>query len=383
MMRLKKLSSLSFVIGLALAIAIGYTTSPSASDAAKPASDTSWKFHDIVDVNFVMQQIKVPMPEDVMIIDARPKRAKYDKGHIPMAVSIPDSKFDKMTERLPKDKDALLIFYCGGFKCKLSHKSAAKAEKLGYTNVKVFAEGFPGYMKVAGNYAGVSADWVKKQVDKKADMVLIDSRPKRKKYDKGHIPTAISIPDMQFGKLTGQLPRDKNKLLVFYCGGFKCKLSHKSAQKAIALGYTKVKVFAAGYPAWEAAYGETTASSAKVSKAKLKAGKEEGSIDTETFKELVRNNPESIYLIDVRDPDEFANGSFKTAVNIPVDILEDKIKTLPTDKPIVFVCGTGARSGESFYMVQDIRPEMKNVYYLEGELTFSKDGSFKITEPAS
>lgn len=383
MMRLKKLSSLSFVIGLALAIAIGYTTSPSASDAAKPASDTSWKFHDIVDVNFVMQQIKVPMPEDVMIIDARPKRAKYDKGHIPMAVSIPDSNFDKMTERLPKDKDALLIFYCGGLKCKLSHKSAAKAEKLGYTNVKVFAEGFPGYMKVVGNYAGVSADWVKKQVDKKADMVLIDSRPKRKKYDKGHIPTAISIPDMQFGKLTGQLPRDKNKLLVFYCGGFKCKLSHKSAQKAIALGYTKVKVFAAGYPAWEAAYGETTASSAKVSNAKLKAGKEEGSIDTETFKELVRNNPESIYLIDVRDPDEFANGSFKTAVNIPVDILEDKIKTLPTDKPIVFVCGTGARSGESFYMVQDIRPEMKNVYYLEGELTFSKDGSFKITEPAS
>ncbi|MDH3827475.1 MAG: hypothetical protein OET21_08675, partial [Desulfobacterales bacterium] len=70
MMRLKKLSGLSFVIGLALAIAIGYTTTPLASDAAKSTSDTSWKFHDIVDVNFVMQQIKVPMPEDVMIIDA-------------------------------------------------------------------------------------------------------------------------------------------------------------------------------------------------------------------------------------------------------------------------------------------------------------------------
>jgi hypothetical protein len=34
-------------------------------------------------------------------------------------------------------------------------------------------------------------------------------------------------------------------------------------------------------------------------------------------------------------------------------------------------------------MVQDLRPEMKSVYYLEGELTFNKDGSFKITEPAS
>jgi hypothetical protein len=26
---------------------------------------------------------------------------------------------------------------------------------------------------------------------------------------------------------------------------------------------------------------------------------------------------------------------------------------------------------------------MKNVYYLEGELTFKKDGSFEIKEPAS
>ena len=114
MMRLKKLSALSFVIGFALAVTIGYTTTTLASDASKAASDTSWKFHDIVDVNFVMQQIKVPMPQDVMIIDARPKRAKYDKGHIPMAVSIPDSKFDKMADQLPKDKNALLIFFCEG-----------------------------------------------------------------------------------------------------------------------------------------------------------------------------------------------------------------------------------------------------------------------------
>ena len=382
-MRLKKRSALSLMIGLALVITLGYATTTLAAEAAKTAADTSWKFHDIVDVDFVMQQIKVPMPPDAMIIDARPKRAKYDKGHIPMAVSIPDSKFDKMTAQLPEDKNALLIFYCGGLKCKLSHKSAAKAEQLGYTNVKVFAKGFPGYMKVAGNYAGVSADWVQKQIDKKTDMALIDSRPKRKKYDKGHIPTAISIPDMQFDKMAAELPQDKDRLLVFYCGGYKCKLSHKSAKKAIALGYTNVKVFAAGYPAWKTAYGSSAAAAAKPAATQLKNGKEEGSIDTAMFTDIVKNKPESIYLIDVRDADEFADGSFKTAVNMPVDTLEEKIKTLPTDKPIVFVCGTGARSGESYYMVQDLRPELKSVYYLEGELTFNKDGSYKITEPVS
>ena len=239
-------------------------------------------------------------------------------------------------------------------------------------------------MKVPGNYPSVSVVWVKKELDKNAGMVLVDSRPKRKKYDKGHIPGAISIPDSRFAKMTDELPQDKSNTLVFYCGGFKCRLSHKSAKKAIELGYTKVKVYAAGYPAWKAAYGAGETGSAKMAATKVKAGTEEGSIDTATFVKTVNENPDSMMLIDVRDADEFADGHFKTAVNIPVDQLEDKIKTLPADKPIVFVCGTGARSGESYYMVQDVRPELKNVYYLEGYLTFKKDGSFEVTkEPTS
>ncbi|CAB1085557.1 Rhodanese-related sulfurtransferase [Olavius algarvensis Delta 1 endosymbiont] len=164
-------------------------------------------------------------------------------------------------------------------------------------------------------------------------------------------------------------------------------MSHKSARKAVKLGYTNVKVFAAGYPAWKAVYGKGAAVALAAKKpaapSALKAGKEEGSIDTDTFVEIVKNNPESILLIDVRDADEFKTGSFKTAINIPVDNLEEKIKTLPADKPIVFVCGTGARSGESFYMVQDVRPALKNVYYLEGTLTFKEDGSFEIKDPVA
>ncbi len=82
--------------------------------------------------------------------------------------------------------------------------------------------------------------------------------------------------------------------------------------------------------------------------------------------------------MDVRDPDEYANGHFKTAINIPVDQLEKKVDTLPSDKPIVFVCSTGARSGESFYMLMDLRPELKKVYYLEAECSYKKDGTYKI-----
>jgi len=65
-------------------------------------------------------------------------------------------------------------------------------------------------------------------------------------------------------------------------------------------------------------------------------------------------------------------------VNIPTDDLEKMVASLPADKPIVFVCATGARSGEAYYMLQDLRPSLKKAYYLEGEITFRKDGSYKI-----
>lgn len=146
-----------------------------------------------------------------------------------------------------------------------------------------------------------------------------------------------------------------------------------SARKAVKLGYTDVKVFAAGYPAWKKYAGEGATAAAPIKK-----GQEEGSIDIAEFKNIIDNNPGSIYLVDVRDADEYAQGHFKSAVNIPTDELEKKVSQLPSDKPVVFVCSTGARSGEAFYMIQDMRPELKEVYYLEAEATYNKDGSYNI-----
>ncbi len=78
------------------------------------AAGVDWRYHDIADVNFVQQYAKLPQPENVLIVDSRPKRPKYDKGYIPTAISIPDTKFDQLADKLPENKDTLLIFYCGG-----------------------------------------------------------------------------------------------------------------------------------------------------------------------------------------------------------------------------------------------------------------------------
>lgn len=342
----------------------------SSQDGEQDGDTAQWQYHDIVDAAFVKVHTAMPMPDGVMLIDARPYKPKYVNGHIPGAVNIPFTQFDKKVDLLPEDKNTLLIYYCGGLTCKLSHKSARKAEALGYTNVKVFAKGFPEWKKTPGTYVSVSVDYVAAALVKN-EAVIVDARPKKAKFDKGHIPSAMSLPYTYFEDLKGKLPRDPATPLIFYCGGLACKLSHKSANAALDMGYTDVKVFSTGYPEWKKTFGASGAVT-------VKAGEVEGSMDIEMFKDLLANKPDAMMVVDVRDKDEFDKGSFNGAVHISVEDLEDKIKDLPTDKPVVYICSTGARSGEAYYMTQDVRPEMKNAYYLEAACTFNKDGSYDI-----
>lgn len=48
------------------------------------------------------------------LVDTRPP-IKFNAGHIPTSISIPFPKMKK-TDKLPKDKNSLVIFYCEGFR---------------------------------------------------------------------------------------------------------------------------------------------------------------------------------------------------------------------------------------------------------------------------
>jgi rhodanese-related sulfurtransferase len=48
-----------------------------------------------------------------LLVDARPA-PKFMEGSIPTAINIPFVAFDKMVDKLPKDKSTLIIYYCGG-----------------------------------------------------------------------------------------------------------------------------------------------------------------------------------------------------------------------------------------------------------------------------
>lgn len=70
----------------------------------------------------------------------------YKEGHVPTAIDY-EANAKKLKEVLPKEKDALIVAYCGGPQCG-AYKTAAKAAMaLGYTNVKHMSAGIAGWKK--------------------------------------------------------------------------------------------------------------------------------------------------------------------------------------------------------------------------------------------
>lgn len=83
---------------------------------------------------------------DSLFVDARHPDA-YHEGHIPGAVSLPVGRFDEMIEgfgsRYPTSTP--IITYCSGRECEDSHNLARLLFTEGYTNIRIFIDGYPGW----------------------------------------------------------------------------------------------------------------------------------------------------------------------------------------------------------------------------------------------
>jgi len=156
-------------------------------------------------------------------------------------------------------------------------------------------------------------------IDRAKTATVIDSRPTKPRYDPGHIPGAINLVDLLFDKQKDKLPADKSKEIIFYCQGPACELSHQSAYKAEALGYTNIKVYQGGEPDW-------------------KAKGEPLSVSTDFINKVLADKAD-VVLIDARPDRTFEKGSIPGAINIP-DNKFDAAK-LPADKAkqLIFFCG--------------------------------------------
>jgi rhodanese-related sulfurtransferase len=68
----------------------------------------------------------------------------YAEGHIPGALNYEAVKAD-LAAKLPADKGALIVAYCGGPRCTAYRQAYDAAVALGYTNVKHYSGGISGW----------------------------------------------------------------------------------------------------------------------------------------------------------------------------------------------------------------------------------------------
>ncbi len=82
-----------------------------------------------------------------VFIDAR-DNAEYREGHIKGAINIPYDRFQQVYPQFKKllTKDKKIITYCHGTGCGLSVDVAKDLMAIGYTNVYVMTEGWPGWI---------------------------------------------------------------------------------------------------------------------------------------------------------------------------------------------------------------------------------------------
>lgn len=325
------------------------------------------------------------MPEwDFVLVDSRPSNV-YAEGHINGAINIPDSEFDKFKDLLPKDKDKMIIFYCGGLHCELSSNSANKALDLGYTNVYVYQEGLP-FWKQEGNYLSVTPDYVKDLImeanvtrDDLPPFLIIDART-YSGYFEGHIPTAIFMDDAQYGKYEPLIPRDKNANIVIYCGGFFCHKSHTIADHLVKDGYKNVKVLTGGMPAWKKAGFPTFGTASGDIDFDVSEGKVDRSLTPEKFDEMMDGS--NVAVLDVRSDGERAGGAIPGSIHIPdgdihadPEAIRDQLPE-DTNTTILIHCASGARAAGVVEKVADLGFE--NAYYLNSAIKIDKDGNYSF-----
>lgn len=119
-----------------------------------------------------------------------------------------------------------------------------------------------------GKYKLVSTEDLKAWIDKKEDMIIVDTMP-AKSYDKNRIPGAVNAElPVKLDETTPEqkdafikaLGTDKNKKVVLYCGFVKCERSHVGALIAKEAGFTNVYRQPGGIIAWIDAGYETEGS---------------------------------------------------------------------------------------------------------------------------
>lgn len=254
----------------------------------------------------------------------------------------------------------------------MSPNSAGRAEKLGYTNVKVYHDGIPVWTKK--NFTVLNAKQLKEGwIEKDMPHVLVDVRPAAE-AERGFIKGAVTMPASEVAKNVDKFPpKGKKPPIMIYDqnGGDDAKAAAKAL---VAAGYPMVNVMIGGFDAWKAADGG--AESGKLATAMVFVPKPRpGSIAIDEFQKIAKERPADTLVLDVRNRDEGSAGMIKGALLVPDEEVLDRLADIPKDKLIVVHCSTGVRAEMAYHKLKE---KGYNVKFLNAKIDIDKDGNFTI-----
>jgi len=281
-----------------------------------------------------------------ILFDSRPAD-RFQEGHIPGAISMPFANFDKLPNLLPKDKSQMVIFYCNGFTSALSPMAARKAEKLGYTNVKVFHAGLPLWTE-SGQVVYSDSAFVEQMM---GYLVLVDLRG-IETAQKAHIHGAVSLEIKNLEKEKTQFPPDKKALIILYTEKSEMKELEPVVKTITSWGYTRVRVLEGGFAAWSAKgrpiqKGEVRTTIFYIPRPQL------GEISGDEFVNIVRMRPKDKLILNVCTKEETSEGMLEGAMSIPLDSLQARLNELPKDKEIIIHCRAGLRAEMAYHILRN------------------------------
>jgi len=267
-----------------------------------------------------------------VLVDSRPA-GRYAQAHLPGAISVPENVLKEKKEVvLPKEKDKLFIFYCGGVTCGLSTNSAKMAREIGYTNVRVYLEGEPVWSK-AGYPTYASNKFVAED-----NIVLIDLRD-AKKATVGRIARAVSVPAATLKDKAAALPL-KAPFVLYGEDEAQAMSAMKTLQEE---GAKKVSLVEGGLAGWTKSGGQVVKGPVETH-VTWKRKPVSGEVSMAEFKKAVGGQAPDAVIVDVRARNEVAEGKLKSSVSIPLDELSKRLGDVPKGKKIYTHCVTGARA---------------------------------------
>jgi rhodanese-related sulfurtransferase len=275
--------------------------------------------------------------KEIAIIDPR-EEGIYGKAHLLLAVNVPLSKLEiDIVSSVPR-KSIRLVLTDGGEG--LAERAAAKLKELGYTSIAILDGGVPAW-RAAGfeAFSGTSvpskgfAEWISEvygtpsitpvelhqKIAAGKDVIVLDSRPSNE-YANMNIPGSINVPSSELVYRFPELPVKRDTLIVVNCAGRTRGII--GAQTLINAGVKNVVWLKGGTPAWSMAgfelehgssrfapepKGEKYRQALETAK-KIAAKYHVETIDAKTLEAYKAEKDRSVYIIDIRTPEEFRAG---------------------------------------------------------------------------